>query len=210
MSEGRLIDDIPTDWREALAATIDSPPFRDIEEFLAQERARTDAAIYPPESLVFAALRLTPLTSVRAVILGQDPYYKEGLATGLAFSVPDGCEHPLSLRNIMKARELDLDLPVPVNGSLDQWARNGVLLLNAALTVPRHDAERHLDFWSPFTDEIVKTVVALPWPVAFLLWVRISLKWPCQSARNGHPGSGFWPPPRRPRQRPTRGVDFIP
>lgn len=92
-----MIDDIPADWRAALAYAIDSPSFRDLAAFLTKERARTDTAIYPPEPEVFAALRLTPLASVRAVILGQDPYYTEGLATGLAFSVPDGCKQPRSL-----------------------------------------------------------------------------------------------------------------
>lgn len=105
---------IPPDWRAALAEAIEAPSFRDLDHDLAAERARTDTAIYPPEPLVFNALRLTPLDSVRAVILGQDPYHREGQAHGLAFSVSAGTKPPPSLCNILAQWESDTGLgPVP-------------------------------------------------------------------------------------------------
>ena len=128
--------------------------------------------IFPPESQVFAALRLTPLASVRAVILGQDPYYQEGLATGLAFSIPDGFKQPKSLQNILRARHLDLELPIPSSGSLEQWADSGVLLLNTALTVRRGVANSHRLLWKAFTEAVILAVGAQPERIAFLLWGR--------------------------------------
>jgi len=167
-----LIEDIPTDWRDALADAIEAPSFRALEAFQAQERARTDTAIYPPASQIFAALQLTPLAKVRAVILGQDPYYTEGMATGLAFSVPMGCDLPRSLQNILKARKADFGLPMPPSGSLDDWARNDVLLLNTALTVRSGKPNSHRRYWRPFTDAIIRAVTAQDRPIVFLLWGR--------------------------------------
>lgn len=130
-----LLRGIPEGWREPLSVAIEADSFGDLADYLAKERMWPDTEIYPAESDVFRALQLTRLDDVRAVILGQDPYYTEGLATGLAFSVPVGKKRPRSLQNILKAREADLSLPVPASGSLEIWARNGVLLLNTALTV---------------------------------------------------------------------------
>ena len=115
---------------------------------------------------------MTPLAKVRAVILGQDPYYTVGMATGLAFSVPDGCDLPRSLQNILKARNADLGMPMPSSGSLDNWARNGVLLLNTALTVRRGKPNSHRRYWKPFTDAVIEAVNAQDRPIAFLLWGR--------------------------------------
>jgi uracil-DNA glycosylase len=167
-----LVEDIPEDWRDALTDAVDAPSFRQLDGFLAKERARTDTVIYPRESEVYTALRLTPLASVRAVILGQDPYSQEGLATGLAFSIPDECKQPRSLQNIMKARELDLGLPVPSSGSLEQWARSGVLLMNTALTVRRGEANSHRKCWKVFTKAVIGAVGAQTRPIVFLLWGR--------------------------------------
>lgn len=172
MTSPTLADDIPVGWRAALADHVETTSFRTLERDLAIERARTDTAIYPPESYVFAALHLTPLNSVRAVILGQDPYFQEGLATGLAFSIPDGCTQPRSLQNILKARHLDLRLPIPSSGSLEQWANSGVLLLNTALTVRRGKANSHRLLWKDFTKAVIQAVGAQPGPIAFLLWGR--------------------------------------
>jgi uracil-DNA glycosylase len=166
-----LIDGIPADWREVLAAAIEDPCFEHLEAFLGDERARTDIEIYPPESQVFNALHLTPLASVRAVILGQDPYHGKGQAHGLAFSVPTGKKRPPSLRNILAEWQADLDLGPAASGSLEPWARHGVLLLNAVMTVREGRANSHQGLgWEPFTDAIISAVNARPEPVAFLLW----------------------------------------
>lgn len=155
-----LADEIPAGWRAALDDHVDTTSFHALERDLAVERARTDTAIYPPEPGVFAALRLTPFGSVRAVILGQDPYYQEGLATGLAFSIPEGCKQPRSLQNILKARHLDLGLPIPSSGSLEHWATSGVLLLNSALTVRRGEANSHRLLWKHGTSMGYNSVVS--------------------------------------------------
>jgi uracil-DNA glycosylase len=168
-----LIDGIPADWRVALADAIDDPSFQRLTGFLAMERARTDTAIYPPDSRVFEALRLTPLDTVRAVILGQDPYHGEGQAPGLAFSVPAGVPIPPSLRNIRAEWMADTEQRLPTSGSLEAWARHGVLLLNTVLTVRRGEANSHHDQgWEPFTDAVIRAVNGKADPVVFLLWGR--------------------------------------
>lgn len=168
-----MIEGIPADWRSVLADAIEDPSFERLADFLTTERARTDTTIYPPASQVFAALRLTPLDSVRAVILGQDPYHGEGQAHGLAFSVPAGVSIPPSLRNIGAEWHADTKFPLPTSGSLKPWARHGVLLLNTVLTVRRGQANSHRGGgWEPFTDAIIGAVNAKDDPVAFLLWGR--------------------------------------
>jgi uracil-DNA glycosylase len=168
-----LTDGIPPDWRAALAEAIEAPSCRRLADELAAERARTDTVIYPPEALVFNALRLTPLDSVRAVILGQDPYHGEGQAHGLAFSVPAGVKPPPSLRNILAEWESDTGFEPAPSGSLEPWARHGVLLLNTVLTVRRRSANSHRRIrWTDFTDATLRAVAAQPDPVAFLLWGR--------------------------------------
>lgn len=168
-----LTDQIPDGWRPALAEAVANPSFRRLDDYLATERARTDTAIYPPAPDVFAALRLTPLDCVRAVILGQDPYHGEGQAHGLAFSVRPDMPLPPSLRNILAEWEADQELGLAPNGSLLPWARHGVLLLNAVMTVRQGQANSHRDEgWEPFTDAIVRAVSDKKEPVAFLLWGR--------------------------------------
>lgn len=167
----RMIDLIPTEWRHALAEAIEAPSFWDLAKFIAAERARTDTSIYPPESEVFTALRLTPLASVRAVILGQDPYPGKSQAQGLAFSVPSTQGIPPSLRNILDEWDADVGGMRPLGGSLEPWARHGVLLLNTVLTVREGSANSHPGKgWEPFTDAIVRAVADNERPVAFLLW----------------------------------------
>jgi uracil-DNA glycosylase len=166
-----LADGIPDDWGVALAEAIEAPSFRELDRKLAAEGARTGTEIYPFEPLVFNALRLTPLDSVRAVILGQDPYHGEGQAHGLAFSVPARVKPPPSLRNILVEWEADTGFGPASSGSLEPWARSGVLLLNAAMTVRRGSANSHRAMgWEPFTDAIIRAVAARPDPIAFLLW----------------------------------------
>lgn len=168
-----LIEDIPPAWRDALGAALASTSFSRLSNFVATERARTDTAIYPAEADVFKALELTSLAEVRAVILGQDPYHGEGEAHGLAFSVPVGINLPASLRNILHEWHADQGLPMPVGGSLEPWAANGVLLLNTVLTVRRGRADSHRSQgWEVLTSEIVRVVATKREPVAFLLWGR--------------------------------------
>jgi uracil-DNA glycosylase len=169
----RMIDTIPANWRTALAPAIAAPSFRRLVDFVAAERARTDTAIYPSESEVFTALRLTPLASVRAVILGQDPYHGKGQAQGLAFSVPSTQGIPPSLRNILDEWDSDVGGMRPLGGSLERWACHGVLLLNTVLTVREGYANSHRGKgWERFTDAIVRAVADNERPVAFLLWGR--------------------------------------
>ena len=170
-----LDDQIPAGWRVAVADAIDTAFFRHLADELVAERAGTDTAIYPPEDLVFNALRLTPLTSVRAVILGQDPYHEAGQAHGLAFSVPVGVKPPPSLVNILAEWQSDLGFEARASGSLEPWARHGVLLLNTTLTVRRGSANSHKRLgWRPFTDAIIRAVAARPDPIVFLLWGRFA------------------------------------
>lgn len=133
------------------------------------DRLAAGVSVYPPDPL--RALRLTPLDRVRVVILGQDPYHGPGQAEGLAFSVSPGVRLPPSLLNIFKERQRDLGQPVPANGSLVEWARQGVLLLNTCLTVEAGRAASHAGWgWEVFTDEVVRACVQHSSPKAFLLW----------------------------------------
>lgn len=163
-------DAIPPSWRTALAPVLATPAARRLGGFLAAEAA-AGKAIYPPRGQRLAALALTPLDAVKVVILGQDPYHGPGQAHGLAFSVPRGVPPPPSLGNIFKELETDLGLPRPVHGDLSPWARQGVLLLNASLTVEHGRAGSHAPMgWAPITDAVVGAVAAKPEPCVFLLW----------------------------------------
>lgn len=158
-----------TDWNPHLRAQLELDYWRDLQRFVASERAL--ALVYPPEPQVFAALHLTPLASVRAVILGQDPYHGPGQAHGLSFSVPPGVSVPPSLRNIYNEREADLGLAPPPHGNLEAWARQGVLLLNTTLTVRAGAAASHQGKgWETFTDEVIRVTAAKPQRVVFILW----------------------------------------
>src|SRR5512135_769040 len=124
---------IEASWKEVLKEEFEKQYFKELKEFLLQEKSKY--AVYPPGGLIFNAFRLTPFDQVRVVLLGQDPYHGAGQAHGLCFSVPPGITKPPSLVNIFKEVERDLGIPVPQNGNLEKWARQGVLLLNATLTV---------------------------------------------------------------------------
>ncbi|WP_295641317.1 uracil-DNA glycosylase [uncultured Methylibium sp.] len=164
----RAFDAVPGGWRAVTEAFRASPVGRRLIEFV-DARVDAGAAVYPPEPL--RALALTPLESVRVVILGQDPYHGVGQAEGLAFSVPAGVKPPPSLRNIFKELQRDLGLPPPTQGSLLPWARRGVLLLNTCLTVEDGKPASHANLgWEVLTDILIDGVVRLPQPVAFLLW----------------------------------------
>ncbi len=158
-----------TDWNPHLKAQLGLPYWSELQRFVASERARS--RVYPAEQQVFAALHLTPLESLRAVILGQDPYHGPGQAHGLSFSVPVGVAVPPSLRNIYAEREADLGLSPPSHGNLEAWARQGVLLLNTTLTVRAGAAASHQGKgWETFTDEVIRVAAAREEAVVFILW----------------------------------------
>jgi uracil-DNA glycosylase len=164
---GPILPPIPRGW-PGLHGERDEPYFRSLETFLEHEY-RT-ATVYPPAHQVFEALRLTPLQDVRAVLLGQDPYHQPGQAHGLAFSVRPGVTPPPSLRNLFRELHDDTGLPVPEHGNLEAWAREGVLLLNTALTVRAGQPGSHAGRgWERFTDAIIDRINAKPNPVVFLL-----------------------------------------
>jgi uracil-DNA glycosylase len=163
-----MIETLPAEWRSALGPRLSGADLRKLDEFVFIER--TQATVFPPDEDVFAALRLTPPEEVRAVILGQDPYYRPGQASGLAFSVRAGVERPRSLVNIVRELETDLGHPVPAEATLEPWARHGVLLLNTALTVREGLPNSHRGKWKAFTASIIAMLADRPVPLAFLLW----------------------------------------
>lgn len=165
--------DIEESWKLALQDEFESDSFLNLKRFLQDEiKSQT---IYPPGRLIFSAFNLTPLTAIRVVILGQDPYHGRGQAHGLAFSVPDGIRIPPSLQNIYKELHDDLGIPIPQTGNLEKWAKQGVLLLNATLTVRASQPGSHQNHgWEPFTDQVIKTISELRAGVVFLLWGKFA------------------------------------
>ena len=163
-------------WRIPLADTFASPTMASLKSFLLSEK-QAGKIIFPKGSEYFHALDMVPLGSVKAVILGQDPYHGDGQAHGLCFSVQRGVAPPPSLVNIFKELETDLGLPRPKHGFLDHWAKQGVLLLNSVLTVERGLAASHQGKgWEPFTDKVIRLVNDQPTPVVFLLWGNYAQK----------------------------------
>ena len=158
-----------TDWNPVLRGEFAKPYWEPLQRFVAEERARSE--VYPDAVDTFAALHLTPLAEVKVLILGQDPYHGPGQAHGLCFSVRDGVAHPPSLRNIFEELQADLGCVPPARGDLTAWARQGVLLLNAVLTVRARSAGSHANKgWEQFTDEVIRAVSAKPERVVFILW----------------------------------------
>jgi uracil-DNA glycosylase len=158
-----------TDWNPVLRAELDKPYWRELQEFVRDERAHGE--VFPPHQDVFAALHLTPYAEVKVLILGQDPYHGPGQAHGLCFSVRPGVEVPPSLRNVYTELEADLGIVPPAHGCLEAWARQGVLLLNATLTVRANRAGSHQGKgWERFTDEVIRAVNAKRDRVVFILW----------------------------------------
>jgi uracil-DNA glycosylase len=158
-----------TDWNPILKAEFAKPYWRELQTFVSGERAHH--TVFPPSTEVFAALHLTSFASTRVLILGQDPYHGPGQAHGLCFSVRPGVSRPPSLGNIFKELEADLGCSPPDHGSLVGWAEQGVLLLNAVLTVRAHQAGSHArKGWETFTDEVIRAVNAKSERVVFVLW----------------------------------------
>ena len=174
-----------TDWNPLLRAEFDKDYWRELMAFVADERSR--AEVYPPHDEVFAALHLTPYAEVKVLILGQDPYHGPGQAHGLCFSVRPGVSKPPSLANIEKELADDLGVAVPDHGSLEAWARQGVLLLNATLTVRARTAGSHQKKgWERFTDEVISVVNAKPERVVFILWGSYARKKKAQIDTSRH------------------------
>lgn len=157
------------DWDEVLKDEIRQPYFEELMQQV-KEEYRTHT-VYPPEPLLFQALKLTPFASVKAVILGQDPYHGPGQAHGLSFSVLPGVKIPPSLRNMYKELASDLDVSVPDHGYLIHWAEEGVLLLNTVLTVREGQAASHQKLgWQRFTDAVIRAIGERKQPAVFILW----------------------------------------
>ena len=156
-------------WKEELSAEFNSPYFRALKAFIVEEKKKN--TVFPPGKLIFNAFNLTPFSDVKVVLLGQDPYHNVGQAHGLCFSVPDGIAFPKSLINIFQELKIDLNVPLPSSGNLEKWAKQGVLLLNATLTVRAHEAGSHQkQGWEQFTDAVIRCISQKREGVVFLLW----------------------------------------
>lgn len=159
---------VPPGWRAALSQAVASPSFLQLEARLADEES-AGKAMFPPRAQIFAALERTPLSEVRAVIIGQDPYPTAGNANGLAFSVNKGMKVPASLKNIYAGLREDLGIAPPADGDLTPWAKQGVLLLNTVLTVREGAPNSHRgEGWEPLTRAVLEAVAAEKGPVVFL------------------------------------------
>ena len=160
---------IAQDWKELLNEEFDKPYFEELISFVKEEYATR--RIYPRGSNIFRAFDKCPVEKLKVVIIGQDPYHGPGQANGLCFSVADGVPFPPSLRNIFQEVSTDTGAPIPSSGNLDRWAEQGVLLLNAVLTVREHEAASHAGRgWEQFTDAVVRAIAARKEGIVYLLW----------------------------------------
>lgn len=157
-------------WESALAGEKEQPYFQTILNFVKQER-QSGKTIYPPQSDIFNALKYTPFDQVKVVIIGQDPYHGPNQAHGLCFSVRPGVAIPPSLQNILKELHDDLGIPMPSHGCLEKWAKQGVLLLNAVLTVEAGKPQSHANMgWEKFTDKVIQVLNEQRDGLIFILW----------------------------------------
>ncbi|MDY6270827.1 MAG: uracil-DNA glycosylase [Prevotella sp.] len=160
---------IEASWKKHIGNEFDKQYFIDLTQFVRQEYLHHQC--FPPGKLVFNAFNLCPFDKVKVVIIGQDPYHEMGQAMGLSFSVPQGVVMPPSLINIFKEIEMDLGTPMPANGDLTRWAKQGVLLLNATLTVRAHQAGSHQrKGWEEFTDAAIRALSVERSHLVFILW----------------------------------------
>lgn len=165
---------IEESWKQALKEEFSKPYFTAIKQFILEQKQQ-GKRFFPPGNLIFNAFNLTPLHQVKVVILGQDPYHGYGQAHGLCFSVQKGVPKPPSLQNIFKELQQDLHIQPPPHGNLESWAKQGVLLLNATLTVNEGEANSHARCgWQTFTDAAIKAVSDSQTGVVFLLWGRFA------------------------------------
>ena len=164
---------ITDSWKKILQTEFDKPYFKKISHFLKEEYVSHQC--FPAEENIFAAFNFCSFEDVEVVIIGQDPYHGPNQANGLCFSVKDGVKHPPSLVNIFKEINTDLGKEIPVSGDLSHWAKQGVLLLNATLTVRAHEAGSHQKKgWEVFTDEVIKQISHEKEKVIFLLWGKFA------------------------------------
>ncbi len=167
---------IEPSWGAVLAEEFEKPYFAELVRFLHEEK-RAGKTIFPPGPLIFNAFNLTPFHQVKVVILGQDPYHGYGQAHGLSFSVPEGIKPPPSLVNIYKELNSDLGTPLRTSGNLEQWARQGVFLLNAILTVRQGEPTSHSQIgWQTFTDAVIRTLSDKREGLIFLFWGNYARK----------------------------------
>lgn len=160
---------IEKSWKNVLWDEFNKPYFHELKQFLKKEKEQHQ--VFPPGKFIFNAYNLTPFDQVKVVLLGQDPYHNVGQAHGLCFSVQDGIAHPKSLINIFKELQDDLGYSIPQNGNLEKWAKQGVLLLNATLTVRAHEAGSHQGKgWEIFTDATIRALSDQKEGLIFLLW----------------------------------------
>lgn len=198
-----MLIEINSSWKEKLKEEFDKSYFVNLVEFVKNEYATHRC--FPNDNLIFSAFDYCSFDNVKVVIIGQDPYHGFGQANGLCFSVNDGVTFPPSLINIFKEIEQDLKLPIPISGNLERWARQGVLLLNATLTVRESEAGSHQKKgWEEFTDAVIKKISDEKEHVVFLLWGGFAKKKGAKIDRNkhfvleaGHPSPlsanrGFW------------------
>jgi len=165
---------IDESWKTVLEEEFQKPYFPLIKQFIVEQKAK-GKKVYPPGPLIFNAFNLTPFDKVKVVILGQDPYHGAGQAHGLSFSVPMGIKPPPSLVNIFKELKSDLGIAPPNHGNLEKWAKQGVLLLNASLTVNEGEANSHVQAgWHTFTNAVIKKISDEKTGVVFILWGKFA------------------------------------
>lgn len=161
---------IEKSWKKVLNNEFNKEYFKNLKDFLILEKSNNEI-IYPESDLIFNAFNKTSFNNVKLVILGQDPYHGTGQAHGLCFSVPNGVKIPPSLRNIYKELKTDMDIEIPINGNLEKWTEQGILLINATLTVRDSQAGSHQKKgWEIFTDSVIKTISDNKENVVFILW----------------------------------------
>lgn len=174
-------------WKQELSGEFDKPYFRYLTDAIRMEYANPQVRIYPPAAKIFAAFDNSPFKDTKVVIIGQDPYHGPGQANGLSFSVNPGIQIPPSLRNIFKEISTDTGAPIPIDGDLTRWARQGVLLLNATLTVREHQPRSHANLgWSEFTDAAVRAINEHGENVVFMLWGSDAIRKGAMIDRNRH------------------------
>lgn len=170
-----MADILPEAWRKFLAGS----KAEDLLTYPLEKvnLRRKEAVVFPPAGMLFRAFELTPPETIRAVIIGQDPYHDDGQAHGLAFSVPEGAVHPPSLKNIFKEYSSDLGRKIPESGSLENWARSGILLLNSVLSVDAHTPGSHRSYqWEKFTDAVITEISRKMCGKSFILWGSYALR----------------------------------
>lgn len=178
---------IEPSWKNHLADEFAKPYFEGLAEFVRKEYADPGTRIYPPASKIFAAFNETPFDDVKVVIMGQDPYHGPGQANGLSFSVNPGVSFPPSLMNIFKEIQNETGKPIPADGDLSRWARQGVLLLNSSLTVREHAPKSHASIgWETLTDAAVRKLAAERDGLVFMLWGADAIRKGSFIDRNRH------------------------